>query len=257
MFTKTMATTATTPLKINSVDCFVCYQSNSRCYQINGRKSKADGLKDKLRILLNDDSVLSVLSEKESTSVCRNCYQKIENVSDFIIQLKTSAEKHASGESAKVKRCAASPSVNYNSLVPKSRKKLKLQSPRAKQTLNLNVSATNTELPYVSAAGDASSHTIEDSSRTLCSDHGYSQPQIQLKKDNEPIITLLQSLFNEHQVKGDKQNDMLQCLRSQSSTLTSRTLNFGSVLYKYRDVHNLEENAGHLLDDLVNEMIKR
>lgn len=46
-------------------------------------------------------------------------------------------------------------------------------------------------------------------------------------------------------------------LRSLSSTLTSRTATFGSVLYKYRDVSKLEDHVGNFTEEIVEEMINR
>lgn len=50
-------------------------------------------------------------------------------------------------------------------------------------------------------------------------------------------------------------HEMLCELRSLSSTLTSRTATFGSVLYKYRDVSKLEDHVGNFTEEIVEEMI--
>lgn len=52
-------------------------------------------------------------------------------------------------------------------------------------------------------------------------------------------------------------HEMLCELRSLSSTLTSRTATFGSVLYKYRDVSKLEDHVGNFTEEIVEEMINR
>lgn len=52
-------------------------------------------------------------------------------------------------------------------------------------------------------------------------------------------------------------HEMLCELRSLSSTLTSRTATFGSVLYKYRDVSKLEDHFGNFTEEIVEEMINR
>jgi hypothetical protein len=51
--------------------------------------------------------------------------------------------------------------------------------------------------------------------------------------------------------------DALSELRSLSSTLTSRTATFGSVLYKYRDVSELEDHVDNFMEEIVEEMINR
>ncbi|KAL5016965.1 hypothetical protein ScPMuIL_006554 [Solemya velum] len=47
---------------------------------------------------------------------------------------------------------------------------------------------------------------------------------------------------------------MLTDIKSQAATLTSRTSMLASVLYKYRDISNLADNAENLLADIVKEM---
>lgn len=46
-------------------------------------------------------------------------------------------------------------------------------------------------------------------------------------------------------------HEMLCELRSLSSTLTSRTATFGSVLHKYRDVSKLEDHVGNFTEEIV------
>lgn len=52
-------------------------------------------------------------------------------------------------------------------------------------------------------------------------------------------------------------HEMLCELRPLSSTLTSRTSTFGSVLYKYSDVSKLEDHVGNFTEEIVEEMINR
>ena len=52
-----------TPEKTILVDCFICSISNAKSFKLSGRKVKSGDFLQKLKILLNDDSVLSSLTQ--------------------------------------------------------------------------------------------------------------------------------------------------------------------------------------------------
>ncbi|XP_053373950.1 uncharacterized protein LOC128546711, partial [Mercenaria mercenaria] len=77
------------------------------------------------------------------------------------------------------------------------------------------------------------------------------------KKIEQTYEFLLLALLKEATSCEDDFSKQLQEVRLQSASLTSRTASFGSVLYKYRDISRLEENADHFLDEIIEEMIQR
>ena len=91
-------------------------------------------------------------------------------------------------------------------------------------------------------------------------DHGYSRHLSVKSPVSQSILNALETLYinmieHSNSRKGDAV--MLQELRALSSTLTSRTAMFDSVLYKYRNIGQLEENADSLLQKIVEEMMQR
>lgn len=74
-----------------------------------------------------------------------------------------------------------------------------------------------------------------------------------------PLMCTLNDLFKDSLTFVDDTSvDLkLQELRVQSSSLTSKTACFSSVLYRYRDISRLQENAVKFLDEIIEEMIKR
>lgn len=89
----------------------------------------------------------------------------------------------------------------------------------------------------------------------IMNDHGYSMAKQTKALDNPGSKKTLEKLSN---IFSDiSSHEMLCELRSLSSTLTSRTATFGSVLYKYRDVSKLEDHVGNFTEEIVEEMINR
>ncbi|KAL5013812.1 hypothetical protein ScPMuIL_008082 [Solemya velum] len=86
-------------------------------------------------------------------------------------------------------------------------------------------------------------------------DHGYSEQISTIKTEfnHDLLETIKKSVTSlDHRTAG-----ILKDIRSQAATLTSRTTMLASVLYKYRDISNLADNAENLLADIVKEVQER
>ncbi|KAL5011524.1 hypothetical protein ScPMuIL_010075 [Solemya velum] len=86
-------------------------------------------------------------------------------------------------------------------------------------------------------------------------DHAYSKQISTIKPEfNHDILeTIKKSVTSlDHRTAG-----ILTDIKSQAATLTSRTTMLASVLYKYRDIFNLADNAENILADIVKEMQER
>ncbi|XP_052253275.1 uncharacterized protein LOC127859812 [Dreissena polymorpha] len=66
-----------------------------------------------------------------------------------------------------------------------------------------------------------------------------------------------EALLQEISAGKDSTSVLLQELRTQSSSLTSRTQIFCSVLHKFRDISRLEDSIDHFTDEIIKEMMKR
>ncbi|KAL5017472.1 hypothetical protein ScPMuIL_007061 [Solemya velum] len=83
-------------------------------------------------------------------------------------------------------------------------------------------------------------------------DHGYSKQISTIKpKFNHDILETIKKSVTS---LGHETACILTDIKSQAAILTSRTTMLASVLYKYRDISNLADNAENLLADIVKEM---
>ena len=160
-----------------------------------------------------------------------------------------------------MKRCIVSPITpksrsSFHDILPqisKSRKQLKLQS-----TFETPVEAEKENHPVYEMSG-SSKKTQEDLQSSFVSldgnEHSYSTPSHEPTRtviDQAPLMLELRRIFKE-----GVSTEYIQELRAQCFSLTSRTASFCSVLYKYRDMSRLEDNADHFLDEIIEEMIQR
>ncbi|KAH3880085.1 hypothetical protein DPMN_003997 [Dreissena polymorpha] len=266
-----------TPIKITKLDCFVCCETNVTRIKLNGRKSEGEHFIGKFKVLLNNDNLLSSILNSESPTICRKCYRKIKHTYGFINQLKTSATKYVHQSDVRVKRGVTSPltpiTLNPGPLIAKrnrSRKKQKLLSP-AKQVRNPNPSS---DIPVIEYSTKSSTcrlhadhgystpakqvqnatasdkdqvsnfpvkeHSTQSSTYTLPADHGYIRPVVDDKVSCEsPMFIDMKALLQEISAGKVSTSVLLQELRTQSSSQTSRTQMLCSVLHKYRDVSRL------------------
>lgn len=91
-------------------------------------------------------------------------------------------------------------------------------------------------------------------------DHAYCNniTDAKIEHDHQSILmTKLQSLFRDSISSKNSTAPIFRELRAQSSSLTSRTTSFCSVLYKYREISRMEKNADHFLDEIIVEMMER
>ncbi|KAH3705655.1 hypothetical protein DPMN_080732 [Dreissena polymorpha] len=286
---------AHTHIKITKLDCFVCCETNVRQIKLNGRKSEVKRFIGKFKVLLNNDNLLSSIVNSESPTICRKCYRKIEHTYGFIIQLKTSATKYVHQSDVRVKRGVTSPltanTLNPGPLIAKhnrSRKKQTLLSP-AKEVRNPNPSSDIPVIEYSIKSSTCTLHADHDYSTpakqvqnatasdkdhvsnfpveehstqsftyTLPADHGYIRPVVDDKVSCEsPMLIDMKALLQEISAGKDSTSVLLQELRTQSSSLTSRTQIFCSVLHKFRDISRLEDSIDHFTDEIIKEMMKR
>ena len=68
-----------------------------------------DGLPDKLKLLINNDQLFSLLLDNVNAFVCQNCFNRVEQTYGFITQLRNSAKQFIDGTTLQVKRGSASP----------------------------------------------------------------------------------------------------------------------------------------------------
>ena len=244
-------TSKVTPKKSLLIDCFICCKRNTKSYKLSGQKVQSCDFLQKLMVVLNDEHSYSSLMQFKLACVCRNCYVKIEHSYDFIKQLKSSALEYVSGSVARVKRCAASPLTPKSVLIPHSASET--QTVKSRKQLKLN-------LPVNFATADPSDCEPAEDRTNISIDHGYSKHSDAKSPVSQSILNALESLYiNMTKHSNSREGDavMLQELRAVASTLTSRTAMFGSVLYKYRNIGQLEQNADSLLQKIVEEMIQR
>lgn len=228
-----------TPVK-REVVCFICRNENSRNYNLDSKKAKEENFISKLSLLLDNVNYINQL-RVIPTTICRNCYSKITNVHEYLQDIRNCTSKYLEEGSVRVKRCASSP------LTPK----LKTPNPVASKDISLSKSRKQLKLEPIEPVPDKVEPVLP-----IINDHGYSMAkQAKAFPDNTGSKKTLDKLSN---IFSDiSSNEVLCELRSLSSTLTSRTATFGSVLYKYRDVSKLEDHVGNFTEEIVEEMINR
>ncbi|XP_052262524.1 uncharacterized protein LOC127866144 isoform X2 [Dreissena polymorpha] len=241
---------------ITKLDCFVCGVARGRVICLNGRKSKEHNFLEKLKLVLNNNDLFASIVNSNSPLVCRNCYRKVEQTYDFILQLKTSVSKYVTENSVPVKWDETLPATP-ESMNPEPqnaqpnclRKKLKLMSP-AKQVQNPTPSDNASNIPFIK-------HATLSSTCISLPDHGYSRLVDGEVSSESTILSNLKALLQGISAGKDSTSILLRELRTQSSTLTSRLPIFCSVLYKYRNLSKLEDNIDHFQDEIIAEMMKR
>ena len=246
-----------TPVKKHEIDCFLCFADSIRPININGRKSKKEGFPAKLGAVLDDDSMFNLLIDSSESLVCRNCYRKVEQTYESVLQIRHSVNQYVTVSCVRVKRCSASP------LTPKSSHPLQSENVQpvtvSKSRKQLKLVHSPSKLLRKQVSSSVESQTLS-SMAIIPEDHCYNtKPMHEATTacDENPLISDLKGLLKDAVSLDENTSDMLQELRKQSSTLTSRTTNFCSVLYKYRDINRLVDNADHFLDEIIEEMIQR
>lgn len=135
--TITMAASVKTPKKLESIDCFACFDKNVTVYKLKGRKLESEGFNTKLHSLL-DRSTTDVIDRlyEADAAVCRKCYTKVIKFDDFKTKTLSSALSFLSLGTHTAKRGTSSPQTPRSITDPsipvrrKSRKQLKLTATR-------------------------------------------------------------------------------------------------------------------------------
>ena len=254
-----------TPQKNRDIDCFVCFSSNVTSFKLSGRKLLNENFKGKLMPLLDHGSKYEKLIQKDA-AVCRNCYNQINKVSIFLEKLCHSCETFTNATTL-LKRCALSPitpkSVNVNDAKAQpvqrsSRKQLKLLTSQKDSRVKDVDACIRSPMPILENGKHIENAPLDPSVYTTASisDHTYYKlKSVVHPGHNEDILEAVK----ESAIKSldNVADGILNDIKSQAATLTSRTTMLASVLYKYRDISTLSDNADTLLADIVKEMHER
>lgn len=250
-------TTYLTPHKNRDIDCFVCFSANVTSFKLCGKKLMDENFKDTLISLLDHSLTYGQLIEKDA-AVCRNCYNQIRKTNNFLGNLKHSCETFLNAPISS-KRCALSPLTpksvrpNVNTKTQPIQRSSRKQLKFFKETLDLELCSPAlipvTEIPKETVT------LVSVCPTASVPDHGYSKQISTIKTEfnHDLLETIKKSVTSlDHRTAG-----ILKDIKSQAATLTSRTTMLASVLYKYRDISNLADNAENLLADIVKEMQER
>ena len=248
-----------TPLKYRRIDCFVCFSQNVTSFKLNGRKLQGELFYLKLKILL-DHETFDVINCMDEASVCRNCYNSICKHHEFYLQMRHSTDRYlAKGSALLSKRCALSPITPEGAVKPspqsadrprRSRKELKLSSTCNKENkAPAYIDTTLSVTPIIDT--DSTCTPITASVADIPIDHDYSHPTFKRNTSTETdVLYLVKQSYIESVKEENVKSSILEEIKTQSSSLTSRTTMFASVLYKYRDISQLTDNADKLLQDI-------
>lgn len=255
---------ASTPVKVERIDCFVCVSKNVTTFKLRGRKLKGENFYCKLKQVVGDDIIGDLYENDVDPGLCRNCYSKTLQFCEFSDQAKTSALSFLLSGAVSTKRGMLSPltpksvhNPGIDTVRGSSRKQLKLlpETASTPPTSEERLSAIrSTPLINKSCRGDISKMTINI-------DHSYNahttkDSTSEIKATEEETLSTLKQMFYINNENRDlPQNVMLQTLRSQSFSLTSKTAPFTPVLC-YKGPDQIIE-SDRIIHDIICEMEKR